>query len=62
MKTVEAAVIGVGWNFPPSYPNHCSTWIEIAGVDGALVLNDTQRETISGIAELKQKNRAGLNN
>jgi predicted dehydrogenase len=37
-------MIGGGWNFPPSYPNYCSTWIEITGTEGALVLDDTQRD------------------
>ena len=27
-----------------SYPNYCSTWIEITGTDGALVLDDTARD------------------
>ena len=30
--------------FPESYPNYCSTWIEITGTDGALTLDDTQRD------------------
>jgi predicted dehydrogenase len=37
-------VIGGGWNLPPSYPNYCSTWIEITGTEGALILDDTQRD------------------
>jgi len=37
-------MIGGGWNFPPSYPNYCSTWIEITGTEGALILDDTQRD------------------
>jgi len=122
MDNGVVVMIGGGWNFPPSYPNYCSTWIEITGTEGALTLDDTQRdnwlntakrgigpetlhfleacirgtpvmvtpesarrvmetysaadlsadrnepidlpltnETISGIAELKQRNRAGLN-
>jgi myo-inositol 2-dehydrogenase/D-chiro-inositol 1-dehydrogenase len=36
--------IGGGWNLPPSYPNYCATWIEITGSDGALILDDTQRD------------------
>jgi predicted dehydrogenase len=36
--------IGGGWNLPPSYPNYCATWIEITGTDGALFLDDTQRD------------------
>jgi predicted dehydrogenase len=37
-------VIGGGWNLPPSYPNYCATWIEITGTEGALMLDDTQRD------------------
>ncbi|HEY2531443.1 MAG TPA: Gfo/Idh/MocA family oxidoreductase [Xanthobacteraceae bacterium] len=36
--------IGGGWNLPPSYPNYCSTWIEITGTEGSLFLDDTQRD------------------
>jgi predicted dehydrogenase len=36
--------IGGGWNLPPNYPNYCGTWIEITGSDGALILDDTQRD------------------
>jgi myo-inositol 2-dehydrogenase/D-chiro-inositol 1-dehydrogenase len=44
MDNGVVVMIGGGWNFPPSYPNYCSTWIEITGVAGALVLDDTQRD------------------
>jgi myo-inositol 2-dehydrogenase/D-chiro-inositol 1-dehydrogenase len=37
-------VIGGGWNLPPSYPNYCSTWIEVTGTEGALILDDTHRD------------------
>jgi predicted dehydrogenase len=37
-------VIGGGWNLPPSYPNYCSTWMEITGTEGALFLDDTHRD------------------
>lgn len=37
-------VVGGGWNLPPSYPNYCGTWIEITGIDGALILDDTSRD------------------
>ncbi|HEY7552013.1 MAG TPA: Gfo/Idh/MocA family oxidoreductase [Hyphomicrobiaceae bacterium] len=44
--------IGGGWNLPPGYPNYCATWIEITGTEGALFLDDTQRDnwlnTVSG--------------
>src|SRR5918997_1463417 len=37
-------VIGGGWTLPPSYPNFSSTWIEITGTEGALILDDTHRD------------------
>jgi len=44
MDNGVVVMIGGGWNFPESYPNYCSTWIEITGTDGALTLDDTQRD------------------
>jgi myo-inositol 2-dehydrogenase/D-chiro-inositol 1-dehydrogenase len=44
--------IGGGWNLPPSYPNYCATWIEITGTEGALILDDTQRDNwLNTVAE-----------
>src|SRR5437764_986683 len=37
-------VIGGGWNLPPGYPNFCTTWVEITGTEGALILDDTHRD------------------
>ena len=52
MDNGVVVMIGGGWNLPPSYPNYCSTWMEITGTDGALILDDTARDhwlnTISG--------------
>ena len=44
MDTGLVVVVGGGWNLPPSYPNYCSTWVEITGTDGALILDDTHRD------------------
>ena len=44
MDNGVVVMIGGGWNFPESYPNYCSTWIEITGTEGALVLDDTARD------------------
>src|SRR5579875_2735972 len=44
MSDGVVVMIGGGWNFPPSYPNYCATWIEITGTEGALFLDDTQRD------------------
>jgi myo-inositol 2-dehydrogenase/D-chiro-inositol 1-dehydrogenase len=44
--------IGGGWSLPETYPNYCSTWVEIHGTEGSLVLDDTHRDnwlnTVSG--------------
>jgi myo-inositol 2-dehydrogenase/D-chiro-inositol 1-dehydrogenase len=52
MDNGVVVTLGGGWNLPPSYPNYCSTWIEITGTDGALMLDDTARDhwlnTVSG--------------
>jgi predicted dehydrogenase len=44
MDNGVVVMIGGGWNIPPSFPNYCSTWIEITGTEGALTLDDTQRD------------------
>lgn len=38
--------IGAGWILPPGYPNFSSTWMEIVGSDGALIIDDTHRDTL----------------
>jgi predicted dehydrogenase len=44
--------IGGGWNLPPGYPNFCSTWVEITGTEGALILDDTHRDAwLNTVAE-----------
>src|SRR5688572_24525104 len=52
MNNGVVVMIGGGWNLPPSYPNYCSTWMEITGTEGALILDDTARDhwlnTMSG--------------
>jgi predicted dehydrogenase len=44
MDNGALVVIGGGWNLPPSYPNYCTTWMEITGTEGALILDDTHRD------------------
>jgi myo-inositol 2-dehydrogenase/D-chiro-inositol 1-dehydrogenase len=44
MDSGAVVAIGGGWNLPPSYPNFCSTWIEITGTEGSLFLDDTNRD------------------
>lgn len=39
-------VVGGGWSLPPGYPNFSSTWIEVIGTEGALMVDDTHRDVI----------------
>jgi predicted dehydrogenase len=37
-------MIGAGWVLPPAYPNFSSTWIEVVGTEGAVMVDDTHRD------------------
>jgi predicted dehydrogenase len=39
-------VIGAGWSLPPGYPNAATTWIEVIGTDGALVMDASHRDIV----------------
>lgn len=39
-----AFTIGAGWVLPPGYPNFSSTWIEMVGTEGAIMVDDTHRD------------------
>ena len=39
-------VIGAGWSLPPGYPNFSSTWIEMVGTEGALLVDDSHRDVV----------------
>ncbi|MBV9479644.1 MAG: Gfo/Idh/MocA family oxidoreductase [Acidobacteria bacterium] len=36
--------IGASWVLPPAYPNFSSTWIEMVGTEGAIMVDDTHRD------------------
>jgi scyllo-inositol 2-dehydrogenase (NAD+) len=36
--------IGAGWVLPPAYPNFSSTWIEVIGTEGSIMVDDTHRD------------------
>lgn len=38
--------IGAGWALPPGYPNFASTWIEVHGTDGALLMDASHKDII----------------
>ncbi|HZA13554.1 MAG TPA: Gfo/Idh/MocA family oxidoreductase [Myxococcaceae bacterium] len=39
-------VIGAGWSLPPGYPNFSTTWIEMIGTEGALLVDDSHRDVV----------------
>ena len=39
-------VVGGGWSLPPGYPNFSTTWIEMIGTEGALMVDDSHRDVI----------------
>ncbi len=44
MDDGTAFTIGAGWVLPPAYPNFSSTWIEMVGTEGAVMVDDTHRD------------------
>ena len=46
MDNGVAFTIGAGWAMPPGYKNYASTWIEVVGTEGMLVVDDTHRDVI----------------
>jgi scyllo-inositol 2-dehydrogenase (NAD+) len=39
-------VVGGGWSLPPGYPNFSTTWIEMIGTNGAVIVDDSHRDVI----------------
>ena len=46
MDSGVSFVICAGWSLPPAYPNFSMTWIEFVGTEGALIIDDTHRDTL----------------
>ena len=46
MDTGVSFVIGAGWSLPPGYPNFSTTWIEMVGTEGALLVDDSHRDVV----------------
>jgi len=38
--------VGAGWIMPPGYPNYSSTWIEMVGSEGAILIDDSHKDVI----------------
>ena len=39
-------VVGGGWSLPLGYPNFSTTWIEMVGTEGALLIDDSHRDVV----------------
>jgi scyllo-inositol 2-dehydrogenase (NAD+) len=39
-------MINAGWSLPPGYPNFATTWIEMIGTEGALLVDDSHRDVV----------------
>jgi predicted dehydrogenase len=39
-------VCGGGWSLPPGYPNFSTTWIEMVGTEGAVLVDDSHRDVV----------------
>jgi len=46
MDSGVSFVIGAGWSLPPGYPNFSTTWIEMVGTEGALLVDDSHRDVV----------------
>ena len=46
MDSGLAFVVGGGWSLPPGYPNFSTTWIEMIGTEGALMVDDSHRDVV----------------
>ena len=39
-------VVGGGWTLPPGYPNFSTTWIEMVGTEGAVMVDDSHKDVV----------------
>jgi predicted dehydrogenase len=39
-------VVGGGWSLPLGYPNFSTTWIEMVGTEGAVLVDDSHRDVV----------------
>jgi len=44
-------VVGAGWTLPPGYPNYATTWIEVVGTQGAVMVDDSHRDLVLNTTE-----------
>src|SRR5258705_11557126 len=46
MDSGLSLVVGGGWSLPPGYPNFSTTWIEMVGTEGAVIVDDSHRDVV----------------
>ena len=46
MDSGLSLVVGGGWSLPLGYPNFSTTWIEMIGTEGALMVDDSHRDVV----------------
>jgi predicted dehydrogenase len=46
MDSGVSLVVGGGWSLPLGYPNFSTTWIEMIGTDGAILVDDSHRDVV----------------
>ena len=46
MDSGMSCVVGGGWTLPPGYPNFSTTWIEMIGTEGAVMVDDSHRDVV----------------
>ena len=46
MDSGVSFVIGAGWSLPRGYPNFSTTWIEVVGTEGAVMVDDSHRDVV----------------
>jgi predicted dehydrogenase len=46
LDTGLSFVVGGGWSLPPGYPNFSTTWIEMVGTEGAVLVDDSHRDVV----------------
>ena len=46
MDNGMSLVVGGGWSLPLGYPNFSTTWIEMIGTDGAVMVDDSHKDVV----------------
>jgi predicted dehydrogenase len=46
MDSGVSIVVGGGWSLPPGYHNYSTTWIEMIGTEGAVMVDDSHRDVV----------------